>query len=51
MKKKAVEMRLQGMTKQQVADKLGIADVQRLRVWMKQLRLYGDFVLMDHSGH
>ncbi|TKI54557.1 helix-turn-helix domain-containing protein [Brevibacillus antibioticus] len=50
LKKKAIEMRLQGMTKQQVADELGIVDVQRLKVWMRQFRLYGDFGLMDHRG-
>ncbi|WP_409177989.1 hypothetical protein [Brevibacillus fortis] len=33
LKKKAVEMLLQGMTKQQVADELEIVDVQHLKVW------------------
>jgi transposase-like protein len=50
LKKKAIEMRLQGMTKQQVAEELGISDIQRLKVWMRQYRLYGDFGLMDHCG-
>jgi transposase len=49
-KKKAIEMRLQGMTKQAVAEELGIADVGRLKVWMRRYNQMGDFGLMDHRG-
>lgn len=50
LKKKAIEMRLQGMTKQRVAEELGIADIGRLKVWMRQYRQQGDFGLMDQRG-
>jgi len=50
LKKKAIEMRLQGMTKKQVAEKLGIEDLGRLKVWMSKYRDKGDFGLMDHRG-
>jgi hypothetical protein len=45
--RKAIELRLQGMTKQQVTKELGIADMGRLKVWMRQYRLQGEFGLMD----
>lgn len=50
LKKKAIEMRLQGMTKKRVAEELGIADIGRLKIWMRQYRLQGEFGLMDHRG-
>jgi transposase len=50
LKKKAIEMRLRGITKQKVAEELGIADIGRLNVWMRQYREQGDFGLMDHGG-
>ncbi|MDG0790596.1 helix-turn-helix domain-containing protein [Cohnella ginsengisoli] len=50
MKKRAVEMRLQGMTKQQVADKLGIVDLDRLKVWLRRYKQMGEFGLMDGRG-
>ncbi|AOZ94176.1 helix-turn-helix domain-containing protein [Paenibacillus crassostreae] len=46
-KKKAIDMRLQGMTKKEVAAALGIADIGRLKVWMRKYREYGDLGLMD----
>ncbi|WP_405080756.1 transposase [Paenibacillus chitinolyticus] len=49
-KKQAIEMRLQGMTKQKVAELLGIADVGRLKVWMRRYNQMGDFWLMDGRG-
>ncbi|WP_405078883.1 helix-turn-helix domain-containing protein [Paenibacillus chitinolyticus] len=49
-KKQAIEMRLQGMTKQKVAELLGIADVGRLKVWMRRYNQMGDFGLMDGRG-
>jgi transposase-like protein len=51
LKKKAIEMRLQGKTKKKVAEELGISDVGRLKVWMSQYRQQGDFGLLDHRGH
>jgi transposase len=33
LKKKAVEMRLQGIPKAKVAEELGIQDISRLKVW------------------
>jgi transposase len=50
LKKKAVEMRLQGIPKAQVAEELGIQDVGRLKVGMKKYREQGDFGLMEHRG-
>ena len=50
IKKKAIEMRLQGMTKQKVAEVLGIVDLDRLKVWMRRFKQMGDFGLMDHRG-
>lgn len=49
-KKKAIEMRLQGMTKQKVAEVLGIEDLGRLKVWMSRYKKMGEFGLMDHRG-
>ncbi|WP_245699778.1 helix-turn-helix domain-containing protein [Paenibacillus glacialis] len=46
-KKKAVNMRLQGMTKKEVATELGIADIGRLKVWMRKYRAEGDAGLVD----
>lgn len=46
-KKKAVDMRLQGMTKKEVAAILGIADIGRLKVWMRKYREQGDLGLVD----
>lgn len=50
LKKKAIELRLQGMTKQKVAEVLGIVDIDRLKVWMRQYKQMGDFGLVDHRG-
>lgn len=49
-KKKAIELRLQGMTKQKVADMLGIADVGRLKIWMRRYNQMGEFGLTDSRG-
>ncbi|MWV43614.1 helix-turn-helix domain-containing protein [Paenibacillus sp. HJL G12] len=49
-KKKAVDMRLQGMTKKEVAEALGIADIGRLKVWMRKYREQGDSGLVDQRG-
>lgn len=50
LKKKAIEMRLQGMTKRKVAEELGISDISRLKVWMSQYKQKGEFGLLDHRG-
>ncbi|MFC5405805.1 hypothetical protein ACFPOF_23930 [Cohnella soli] len=49
-KKKAIEMRLQGMTKLKVAEALGIEDIGRLKIWMRRFKQMGDFGHMDHRG-
>jgi len=49
-KKRAIEMRLQGMTKQKVAEALGIEDLGRLKVWMSRYKQMGEYGLMDHRG-
>ncbi|GIP27449.1 hypothetical protein J23TS9_25790 [Paenibacillus sp. J23TS9] len=43
-------MRLQGMTKKEVAEALGIADIGRLKVWMRKYRELGDSGLIDQRG-
>ncbi|ASA20728.1 helix-turn-helix domain-containing protein [Paenibacillus donghaensis] len=50
LKKKAIEMRLQGMTKAAVAEALGIKNIGRLKVWMRKYRQSGIFGFMDHRG-
>lgn len=50
IKKKAIEMRLQGMTKEKVAEALEIVDVDRLKVWMRRYKQMGEFGLMDTRG-
>jgi transposase-like protein len=50
LKKKAVEMRLQGIPKAKVAEELGIQDVGRLKVWMRKFREEEDFGLMERRG-
>ncbi|MGF7048674.1 transposase-like protein [Paenibacillus sp. DS2015] len=47
IKKKAIEMRLQGKTKKEVAAALDIADIGRLKVWMRRYREQGDSGLVD----
>lgn len=49
-KKQAVEMRLKGMTKKQIAEQLGIEDVDRVKIWMRKYKAEGDFGLIDHRG-
>lgn len=49
-KKKAIEMRLQGMTKAKIAEELGIVDIGRLKVWMRRYNQMGDFGLTDSRG-
>ena len=43
-------MRLQGMTKQKVAEVLGIEDLGRLKVWMSRYKKMGEYGLMDYRG-
>ncbi|WP_419876518.1 helix-turn-helix domain-containing protein [Candidatus Pristimantibacillus sp. PTI5] len=50
LKKKAIELRHGGMTKQRVAEELGIADIGRLKVWMRKYKEQGDYGLMEHRG-
>ncbi|MFC7679735.1 helix-turn-helix domain-containing protein [Paenibacillus sp. GCM10028914] len=46
-KKKAVAMRLEGMTKKEVAAALEISDIGRLKVWMRKYREQGEEGLVD----
>ncbi|MEK3734503.1 MULTISPECIES: helix-turn-helix domain-containing protein [Paenibacillus] len=46
-KKKAVAMRLEGMTKKEVASALQISDIGRLKVWMRKYREHGEEGLID----
>lgn len=46
-KKKAVAMRLEGMTKKEVASALNISDIGRLKVWMRKYREHGEEGLID----
>lgn len=46
-KKKAVAMRLEGMTKKEVASALQISDIGRLKVWMRKYREFGEEGLVD----
>lgn len=46
-KKKAVAMRLDGMTKREVAAALEISDIGRLKVWMRKYREHGEEGLID----
>ncbi|WP_278043133.1 helix-turn-helix domain-containing protein [Paenibacillus elgii] len=50
LKRKAIEMRLMGMTKAAVVKELGIADIGRLKVWMRKYKQQGEFGLLDHRG-
>jgi transposase-like protein len=50
LKKRAIEMRLQGMTKAAVAKTLGIKDIGRLKVWMRKYKMQGEFGLVDSRG-
>ncbi|MMZ66940.1 hypothetical protein D1872_294750 [compost metagenome] len=50
LKKQVAEMRLQGKTKKQVAELLGIEDIGRLKVWMRKYREQGEFSLLEHRG-
>ena len=46
-KKKAVAMRLDGMTKKEVASALEISDLGRLKIWMRKYRQFGEEGLID----
>lgn len=46
-KKKAVAMRLDGMTKKEVASALEISDLGRLKIWMRKYRQFGEEGLVD----
>ncbi|MCX7570054.1 helix-turn-helix domain-containing protein [Tumebacillus sp. DT12] len=50
LKKQAVEMRLNGMTKKQVTEQLGIHDLDRLKVWMRKYKTEGEIGLIDQRG-
>ncbi|MFD2171645.1 helix-turn-helix domain-containing protein [Tumebacillus lipolyticus] len=50
LKKQVIEMRLRGMTKKQIAVKLGIYDVNRIKIWMRKFRADGEFSLVDQRG-
>ncbi|WP_246246330.1 helix-turn-helix domain-containing protein [Paenibacillus lemnae] len=47
IKKKAVAMRLDGMTKKEVAALLQISDIGRLKIWMRKYREMGEAGLID----
>uniref|UniRef100_UPI00349FD7C8 helix-turn-helix domain-containing protein n=1 Tax=Saccharibacillus sp. CPCC 101409 TaxID=3058041 RepID=UPI00349FD7C8 len=49
-KLRAVQMRMDGMTKKQVAKELGIYDLNRLKIWMRKYRAEGELGLVDHRG-
>lgn len=50
LKMQAVQMRLQGVTKREVAERLGIHDVSRLKVWLRQYKLKGSEGLQRPPG-
>lgn len=50
LKQRAIEMRLQGMTKAAVAKALGIKDIGRLKVWMRKYKQQGEFGFVDTRG-
>ena len=50
LKMQAVQMRLQGVTKRELAERLGIHDVSRLKVWLRQYKLKGSEGLQDRRG-
>ncbi len=43
-------MRMDGMTKKQVAKELGIYDLNRLKIWMRKYKAEGELGLIDHRG-
>lgn len=43
-------MRMDGMTKKQVAKELGIYDLNRLKIWMRKYKAQGELGLIDHRG-
>ncbi|MBO2942731.1 helix-turn-helix domain-containing protein [Paenibacillus sp. F411] len=47
MKKRAIAMRLDGMTKKEVAQELQISDIGRLKIWMRKYRELGEEGLID----
>ncbi|QDH19994.1 helix-turn-helix domain-containing protein [Saccharibacillus brassicae] len=49
-KLRAVQMRMDGMTKKQVAKELGIYDLNRLKIWMRKYKAEGELGLIDHRG-
>jgi transposase-like protein len=49
-KKKAIEMRLQGVTVGKIAEELGIVDVGRVKTWMRRYKQMGEFGLTDTRG-
>lgn len=47
---KTIQMRLNGMMKKQVAEELGIQDLDRLKVSMRKYKTEGAFGLVDQRG-
>lgn len=50
LKLKAINMKLEGMTKRQISEELGIEDHDRVKVWMRKYKQFGEYGLMDNRG-
>lgn len=49
-KLKAIQLKLQGKTKRQIMEELGIEDEGRIKVWMRKYKQLGEYGLMDNRG-
>jgi transposase len=50
LKLKAINLKLEGMTKRQISEELGIEHHDRVKVWMRNYKQFGKYGLMNNRG-
>lgn len=50
LKLRAIKMKLEGMTKRQISEELGIEDHDRVKIWMRKYKQLGEYGLLDNRG-
>lgn len=50
LKLQAVQMKLDGVSHREIAEKLHIHDEGRIKVWMRKYKKLGEFGLLDQRG-
>lgn len=50
LKLKAIQMKLDGVSHREIAEKLHIFDQGRIKIWMRKYKKLGEFGLLDQRG-